>query len=374
MLAGRDDIARRRWAFARIFLVVVMVGAQQVAFAAQFTVTSTADTAGTTCGSVCTLRQAIGAANAAAGADTITFNISGTGLHTIAPSTALPTITSPVAIDGYTQSGSSLNTGAIGTNAVLRIELSGAHLSAGASGLTLGATSSPSTIRGLVINGFKNVSGSGGNGIRFLNLANAGGAVKGCFIGTNAAGTAASPNDLGGILLFASYTGVAIGGTALADRNLISGNSGDGIDLLSTDNVVQGNLIGVAADGSSLLGNASGVLSAGNNNTIGGVNGVDRNVIAGNRKTGVLVGGGATGVRIESNTISANGLLGIDLSSAAVGTPDGVTPNDLGDADTGSNHLQNFPVLTSAALSSGSNYSPMPPMPIRAALAKVKPP
>jgi CSLREA domain-containing protein len=354
MPADRDDIAyRRRWALVRIFPLIAMVGAQQAAFAATFKVTSTADTAGTTCGSVCTLRQAIGAANAAAGADTIAFNIIGTGLQTIAPSTALPTITSPVTIDGYTQSGSSPNTTAVGTNAVLEIELTGAHLSAGASGLTLGATSSPSTIRGLVINRFRNISGSGGNGIRFLDLANAGGAVKGCFIGTNAAGTTASRNDLGGVLLFASYTGVTIGGTALADRNLISGNSGDGIDLLSTDNFVQGNLIGVAADGSSLLGNASGVLSAGNNNTIGGENGVELNVIAGNRETGVLVGGGATGVRIEGNTISANGLLGIDLSSAAVGTSDGVTPNDLGDADTGSNHLQNFPVLTIAELTAG---------------------
>jgi CSLREA domain-containing protein len=352
MLANRDDIARRcREVLARIFLLVALVGAQRGAVAATFTVTSTADTGGTTCGSVCTLRQAIGAANAAAGADTIAFAITGTGLHTIAPSTALPTITSPVTIDGYTQSGSSPNSSAVGTNAVLKIELGGASAALGSNGLTLGATSSPSTIRGLVINGFKSASGSGADGIRFLNSANSGGTVKGCFIGTDVTGTAAIPNDGGGILLFGAYTGVTIGGTALADRNLISGNLGNGgVSLLSGSNSVQGNLIGVAADGSSLLGNATGVLSVGSSNTIGGLNAADANVIAGNVGTGVLVAAGATGVTIEGNAIFANGLLGIDLSSAAVGTSDGVTPNDPGDADTGSNNLQNFPVLTSAEL------------------------
>src|SRR5262249_5498665 len=55
----------------------------------------------------CSLREAINAANANDGADTITFNIPGSGVHTITPSTALPFITGQVTIDGYTQSGAS---------------------------------------------------------------------------------------------------------------------------------------------------------------------------------------------------------------------------------------------------------------------------
>ena len=73
------------------------------------------------------------------------------------------------------------------------------------------------------------------------------------------------------------------------------------------------------------------------------------NVIAYNRNIGVGVGNLITGVpaiedSILGNSIFANGQLGIDL---APGT--GVTPNDPGDADTGPNNLQNFPVLEKAS-------------------------
>lgn len=68
------------------------------------TVTSTADSGVGTCdGTECTLREAIAAANANAGADTVAFNIAGAGPHTISPSTELPTISDPVTIDGTTE-------------------------------------------------------------------------------------------------------------------------------------------------------------------------------------------------------------------------------------------------------------------------------
>src|ERR1035438_8088681 len=65
--------------------------------AAIYTVTSTADSGAGT------LRQAITDANGSPGLDTITFNISGSGVHTISPSSALPSITDPVIIDGTSQ-------------------------------------------------------------------------------------------------------------------------------------------------------------------------------------------------------------------------------------------------------------------------------
>lgn len=75
------------------------------------------------------LRAAISNANATAALDFIHFNIAGTGPFTITPATALPTVTDPVVIDGYMQSGSSLNTLASGDDAVLNIKIVAGNLS-----------------------------------------------------------------------------------------------------------------------------------------------------------------------------------------------------------------------------------------------------
>src|SRR6516164_5247761 len=64
-----------------------------------YTVTSTADSG------MGTLRQAILDANGHAGTDTITFNLAGSGVQTIAPLSALPTISGAVILDGTTQPG-----------------------------------------------------------------------------------------------------------------------------------------------------------------------------------------------------------------------------------------------------------------------------
>src|SRR5215218_4606694 len=144
---------------------LVMVGllAPQARAVSTFTVNLTADTpdanlSNAVCdvnpsasGNQCTLRAAIQQANVSAGADTINFNISGTGVHTISPASALPHITTPVIINGYSQPGSSVNKLAKGTNAKLLIEINGNN-AGGASGLFIVA--SDSVVKGLVINRF----------------------------------------------------------------------------------------------------------------------------------------------------------------------------------------------------------------------------
>jgi hypothetical protein len=286
------------------------------------------------------LRQAILDANANAGADIINFNIPGAGVHTISLLGSLPALTDPVTIDGYSQPGASQNSLAVGDNAVLLIELNGTHAGPDAIGLVIfhGTT----TIRGLIINGFN------GPAINAENFS--GNHIEGNFIGTNASGTAAVPNHDGIRFNVGSHT---IGGTSPAARNVISGNTANGILLDSGPQVnVQGNYIGTNAAGTGGVPNgANGILmNFSNNDTIGGTAAGAGNLIAFNGGSGVFVGSNSTvfSSSILSNSIHSNGGLGIDLE------PVGVTPNDGCDADTGPNNLENFPVLT-AATNDGTN-------------------
>ena len=127
---------------------------------------------------------------------------------------------------------------------------------------------------------------------------------------------------------------------------MISGNGQIGVtinDAGTSNNTVAGNLIGTDASGLAAIPNGTGVvLSNASNNTIGGTTAGAGNTIA-NNGVGVSVTNSGTGNGILGNSIFSNTGLGIDLGS------DGVTPNDRGDADTGPNNLQNFPVLTAAA-------------------------
>ncbi|MFN2426093.1 MAG: hypothetical protein ABR587_06560, partial [Candidatus Binatia bacterium] len=112
--------------------------------------------------------------------------------------------------------------------------------------------------------------------------------ILGCFLGTNAAGTADGSAGTGLRVLGAA----TIGTEALADRNLISGNSAVGIDIRGTDVVVLNNLVGLAANGVSALGNGTGISVVGtlaDRITIGTKNAEGANVIAENAGDGISV-------------------------------------------------------------------------------------
>jgi hypothetical protein len=273
------------------------------------------------------LREAITAANNTpngTGLDQIYFNIPGVGVQTIHPTSALPAITEGLVIDATTQPGFA------GTPLV---ELNGSSAGAGANGLNV--TGGNTTITGLVINGFSNyaiyLNGGGGS------------TIAGNYIGTNAAGTAASANGWGIVLLNSPNN--TIGGTSASRRNVISGNNNDGINIGGTanGNVIQGNYIGTDAQGTVAVGNAKYGIGIGSsaNNLIGGVTPGAGNLISGNGQIGVGISAG-TGNQILGNRIYANGSLGIDLGD------NGVTSNDNGDGDSGANNLQNYPVLSAA--------------------------
>jgi hypothetical protein len=272
------------------------------------------------------LREAIIFANANAGLDTITFNISGGGVHTIALTSALPIITDAVVIDGYTQPGASPNTSINGNNAVLLIELNGSNAGA-VSGLNISAGGS--TVRGLVLNGF------GGEGAIYLTGAG-GNVVAGNFIGTDASGTAAGPANFRGIFVSGSSNNV-IGGTNPGDRNVVSASQHIGIDIAfgAANNLVQGNYIGTDKTGTSALGNAVVGVFINNSpgNIIGGTTAGARNIISGHSLSagsqGVSIAGGAgsTGNLVQGNyigtdvtgTVALGNSTGINIAQGAQG-------------------------------------------------------
>ena len=293
---------------------------------------------------VISLREAILAANntvnAVGGPDHIYFDITGLGVHTITPASALPNISDAVVIDGYTQPGSLANTLSAGDNAVILIEISGANAGSGANGLTLAANSNGSTIRGLAIDRFN------GSGIKVISSNDT---ITGNFLGTNAGG---GDSGLGnGYGVYVTGANNIIGGASAAERNLISENT-TGIDVYgatATGNTIQGNYIGTNTAGTAALANATGVLADQSTNlTIGGTASGDGNLIAYNTGIGVNVSATSIGVEILGNSIYSNGNLSIDLGG------NGVTANDTGDTDTGANNLQNFPVLTYATILNGT--------------------
>ena len=178
--------------------------------------------------------------------------------------------------------------------------------------------------------------------------------VAGNKIGTDVTGKKALGNSLG--VSIGSGTGNTIGGTAAGAGNLISASGGPGVQIGATpsipcaDNVVEGNLIGTDIDGTSALPNTMGVYihDGATGNTIGGTAAGQGNTIAYNRGVGVLVVGDTTVDNpIRGNAIYRNTGLGIDLGG------DGVSLNDLGDADGSPNHFQNFPLVTAATQLTG---------------------
>ena len=154
--------------------------------------------------------------------------------------------------------------------------------------------------------------GNGGSGIQALAVTTGGTpttvltdpsglVVQGNRIGTNAAGTAAIPNNVGVNINAGS---AQIGGTAAGQGNLISGNGGVGLNLtfqpsegLSAGHAVvqrdrQGNIVGLECTGTTALpngtsNNGTGMSIVSSNHTIGGTTAAASNMISGN--------GGATG-------------------------------------------------------------------------------
>lgn len=197
------------------------------------------------------------------------------------------------------------------------------------SGNTIGGTSAAS----------KNViSGNDQYGISIENALNPN-SILGNYIGTNAAGSAAVANKKFGILVDGS-PGTVIGGTAAGSGNIVSGNTFSGISLVngSTGIAIQGNYIGVGADGSTAIENKDqGIYIVGcNNNTIGGNVVGARNIISGNttygihieNASGIVISGNYVGLNSGGTTKVSNKWIGVYLNGVTSSTIGGNTEAD----------------------------------------------
>jgi hypothetical protein len=251
------------------------------------------------------LRAALAAADASnsPGADTILFKITGTGPYVISPSSALPPVTRPTVINGYSEPGAHANSLSIGDNAIIQIEIDGSS-SGGANGLVL--TGGGSTVEGLSITRFADailISGSGGN------------TITGNFLGTSPSGTSQGFGNQTGLEVQSSAN--VLGGNKAAMRNLISGNNNQGVLLAdgASGNLVTGNYIGTDVTGSNRLSNNGGgvVLDDAPQNTIGGSSAGAGNLISGNGNNGVLVSSSINGPGSLSTVIQGN-VIGLDAT------------------------------------------------------------
>lgn len=374
-----------------------------------------------TAGSVCTLRAAIEEANATAGADIVEFAI-GSGPATLTPASAYPEITGALSILGTTQPGSSANTLAVGNNAVVNVRIDGGGV---AQGLWFSSGASNSLLRGVQLTRFANsgviVGKFGGSAVSNVTIA-------GNFIGTDGSGSAADMNGSlapqVAVYIGSGATDNLVGGGQPADRNLLAGNAGTstavlvaddttanntvrnnyiGVDRTGTQrrgrpytgirfdaaygnsalrnvvgaqqfgieiirgaqsNVVQGNFIGVGADGvanvaglppgssgvNGVLITDAGTTSAPQRNQIGGTSAGDGNTIANWGGDGVKVSRTAVTLlpldynAIQGNSIYANGGLGIELVDTQLGQ--GAGPSSPSPLTV--NGAMRFPVVSSA--------------------------
>ncbi len=230
----------------------------------------------------------------------------------------------------------------------------------GISGTTFGGTAAAA--RNLV---------SGGNIGVALNGGATGTTIIGNFFGTDVGGTLPLGNSGNSVLITGASPANTVGGSEAGASNVVAAGV-DGATMItiaseSIGNLIRKNHIGSDIGGTIDLGGTGTavLIFEASGNTIGGSE-ANGNSIAHNESGVYLVGNVASGNLIAGNSIFDHTDLGIDLCGSYVldqqpdttiiqcQDPTAVSPNDAGDADSGANDLQNFPVLTSIDHTSGS--------------------
>jgi CSLREA domain-containing protein len=259
----------------------------------------------------CTLRAAIEEANALAGADTITFS---TAMNIVLDTGVggLPTLTGQATIDASSvwdttnnQPGVTLD-GNNGMVSGLRLQADGCSIY----GLYIKRfvaygiqiRSKNNTIGGIALGQRNVISGNGAAGIVIEDSAAQYNVVQNNYIGTNPAGNAAAPNFTG-VLITSGASNNIIGGSTTTVGNVISGNTYFGVRIEMT-----------GTNGNGVGGNIIGAAQDGNTPLGNGSAGVRVD----NGASGNYIGGGGA---LEGNIIVHNddhGIYIIDSNSVSI--------------------------------------------------------
>jgi hypothetical protein len=368
-----------------LLLCLLLIVTLLKGYAATFVVDNSADTdnlaAYTAADGTNTLRKCMRLANANANTptiDIINFAAGLTGGITITLTAALPFISDPLLIDGFTANGYAapnprvsilgganpnvFNLTSGGSNSTLRgfslsntandavyingatnVTIAGCWIGLLATGALPGTAAAKVGGHGIYITGSSNnciigiatvagknvISGCLGHGVVAVN--SSGVVFKNNYIGTNTTGTAAISNGIHGINIDGSPSAV-IGGAAANEGNLISGNN-QGIIILNASNgaILKGNKIGTNLAGTAALANSANgvVIDNSTSAVVGGAAANEGNLLSGNTQSGIVFSNASSNAIIKGNIIGtnlagsaalANGEHGINIYTSVLNT------------------------------------------------------
>ncbi|MBV9468266.1 MAG: right-handed parallel beta-helix repeat-containing protein, partial [Abitibacteriaceae bacterium] len=165
------------------------------------------------------------------------------------------------------------------------------------------------------------LSGNKNDGIHIIDQGSDNNVVQGNYIGADASGVHALPNQQSGIGILDGVHRSVIGGVVSGARNIISGNTNNGIfigGISAASNLVQGNYLGLGADGatilpSSPLSNGVAIVGGASGNLVGGLMPGARNILGGNNGSGVVIASSNT----KANVVQGN-YIGTDVTGTRI--------------------------------------------------------
>jgi titin len=211
-------------------------------------------------------------------------------------------------------------------------------------GVFVGWEASNNTVGGATANHRNVISGNDEDGVRLQNNSTTNNTVSGNYIGLSADGESTLGNTVDGVVILDGASNNIIGGTSPGEGNVISGNVWSGVSIYGAGtnlNFVLGNYIGTDKDGTTAHANGIHGVFIGygaQSNTIGGTSAAERNVLSGNTINGVRIEHlGTNGNLIQGNYIglTADGTASLFNTGPGVDIRDGPQNNTIGGDEAG---------------------------------------